>query len=787
MAKEDGAKQKGNLEQPSHTDSARESGNPETSGLEIPFGGIERALNVARGGVFAWAPETREMQANEACYRLHGFEPGQPLKFKNMFGRLVGMDAKTFIAAIEDARDWQEPFDIEYQIEWPDGSKHWIQSRGIWEYDDAGRALYTHGICFDINRRKRMEARLAESEARFRAAEAASMVGSWELDVESMQMKVSDGFAQIHGLQKLIYPAQEHVELLHPDDRDAVTQQIEGAFEGEPYDIEHRIVRQSTGEVRWVLSRGRSVTVRGLCVHGTTRDITERKLAELALRDSAQRFQTLTEASPALVLQSNRHGEITFVNDERWRELTGLSSGSWRDDKWVDAIHPDDRVRVAEQWQEAFGERKTFNAEVRWSHQDGSVRWLLLNALPFYGESGFMGFVGTGTDITHVKRSEQERSQLQLALAEAQKMEAVGTLASGVAHDFNNLLAAIQGYVELAKMQSPDGSRLRHYLSQAEEAVKQAGVVTGGLLTFARGDSDEYHPVRLDQLVVDSMDMLRQLVPASIEFIIDVDDEEIWVDGDSTQLRQVLTNLIVNSRDAMPDGGMLRVSLTTVRDAGNEFAEVAIVDTGVGMSADAVARAFDPFFTTKPQGQGTGLGLAVVHGIINAHRGTVEIQSRLEEGATLIVRVPRCAAISAVEVTPLIEVTGGGERILLVEDNALVREAIALRFEENGYRVIPCGSGEEAAKVVAATREPFGLAVIDVDLPGNDGVKVLASLRQLQRDLPGIFVTGNVNNKALLKAVDGDLVVAKPVDYPQLFQAVHQRLAYENRKGRKAS
>ena len=531
--------------------------------------------------------------------------------------------------------------------------------------------------------------------------------------------------------------------------------------------------------MRWIQARGRGDfdgDGKLIWMIGSNRDITETKNAETAFLETARVFRALTQASPRLVFRANNKGQLTFVNAERWAEFSGLEPNQWEGEGWFSAFHPSDVDRAQQTWQSVIDGAGSFREEYRWRHIDGEARWILFQADPLEDIHGATSYVGTGTDVSALKSAKREQATLQTALAESQKMEAIGTLASGVAHDFNNFLAAVRGYVELVHINLDSPGQANKYLVQAELAIDEAKEVTNGLLTFSRGGGPERGFLCLNTIITENVDLLRQLVPASISIKCHVPDKEVWILGDASQLRQVLVNLVINSRDALDDErGEIGVTLGF---EGDSWVSLVVQDNGRGMSTETQERAFEPFYTTKEHGRGAGLGLSVVHGIVSSHDSELVIVSDQSKGTQIDVRFPLTEIRTAlVESLPTPESILGQQRVLLVEDNPLVRESCALRMEASGYRVVSAEHGEAALDQLSLAREPFDVMLLDVDLPGANGVEIAGQVRSQMPTMKVVYIIGNLKNRALKRALDSDPVIAKPIDYVALFQTINEIMA----------
>ena len=728
------------------------------------------AMRVARAGSFTWDSSLELIEWSEVCATMHGFSSEVAyLSLSDFVAALAPIHRDRMDAALRASFTSLTPIDVSYCVLWPDGSEHWVHMRGDWQsVQHSDTRLFT-GIALEADDLQGVKTRLDHSENRLREVQAASQIGLWEWFVEGSRLNLSREFERICGLQPNKLPSGSRFDHVFEQDRTMVVEAFNAARKGAYFDVEFRIWHGISGEVRWLHGRGRGVFDKTGTLErmvGSIHDITRRKTAELAILEGAQFIRGLAQASPSLIFRGDLFGRITYANDERWSEFTGRPAGAWRGRRWLDAVHDADRDRVEQAWHNAVRDGGELHAEYRFHHLNGQLRWILLHAVPLISGGEAQGFIGTGTDITALKVSERERANLQMALAESQKLEAIGTLASGVAHDFNNMLAAVSGFVELAVMESRDNEVATEFLQQAQNAISQATEVTSGLLTFARGSAADRVPLCLNDLLREHMSLLKQLLPASIDVAMELAAEPIWVYGDSTQLRQVLVNLVVNARDAMPDGGRLLITLR--QDATS--AEIQVRDDGMGMSAAVRDRVFEPFFTTKEHGQGTGLGLSVVHGIVVAHSGEIGITSQQGVGTSIWLRLPITLAEYAAATQPSPHVAAMVERILLVEDNDLVRESFALRLASSSFEVFAVPDSESALSQLRALNGGVDVALLDVDLPGENGVTLAARIREEFSAVAIIYVTGNLQNGALQRATQSDPIIAKPIDYDVLFE-----------------
>jgi len=385
---------------------------------------------------------------------------------------------------------------------------------------------------------------------------------------------------------------------------------------------------------------------------------------------------------------------------------------------------------------------------------------------------------------------EEDREALQEQLHQAQKMEAVGQLAAGVAHDFSNLLTVIRGHTDRVSNKLAKDDTVHTDLDMIQQATHQAGDLTRALLMFSRKLPTEKKPIDLCNLIRELERLLRRVLPAAVELEVNIVCESpLWVSGDQTQLQQVILNLAVNARDAMPDGGTLCVSLSPAAesdiddclpqssDSYGSFARLVVTDTGVGMPPEVRSRIFEPFYTTKTRGQGTGLGLSIVHGVLNDHGGGIEVQSEVGKGTTFTLVLPCIQPVSLDDATTpsTIMPQGTGELILLAEDNQYVRGIIASTLESLGYEVIQARNGPTTLELYAERRDEFRLFMLDVNLPGCSGLACLRELRESGITTPAIVITGNITLDP--DELDSEtILLRKPFGMPELARAVSKAL-----------
>ena len=478
-------------------------------------------------------------------------------------------------------------------------------------------------------------------------------------------------------------------------------------------------------------------------------DVTERKEAEDALRAHQD---SLVVAQKVAHFGSFERDFMTHQNwwsDEYYRIL-GVSRQECEAsyDNFLKYIHPEDVGKLDELNAEALSGAGTFQLEYRIIRPSGEVRTLYGQVKTFADESGTpIRMVGTLLDLT-------ERKQLEEQLLQAQKMEAIGTLAGGVAHDFNNILTGIMGYIDLLGFQIPDDPKVKADLSQVQQLADRAAKLTEQLLFFSRQHVTHHKSLDLNAVIESTLVMLRRIIGEDIQLKFIPDSDLGMIRADESQLGQVLVNLAANARDAMPRGGNLTIETANVR-IDREFADTVvevepgdyimwrITDTGSGMEASTQEKVFDPFFTTKEVGKGTGLGLSSVHGIVKEHGAHIHLESAPGQGTSFISYWPRVAgADQKVSEEEEANPPHGSETILVVEDETAVREMIQRVLHSQGYRVVCAGSAEEALDLFRRSDRPFDLLLTDVVMPDQSGWELYTQLASETPGLKALFISG---------------------------------------------
>jgi len=538
-----------------------------------------------------------------------------------------------------------------------------------------------------------------------------------------------------------------------PRDSLRVLETFEAAARGEPLGQVEIPFRRKDGSLVRFAVRGKPITFRGRpCLVNFFRDLTDSD----GFRESEERFRTFMDSASDWMHIADEFGNFSYVNRAMARAL-GYPRSDLVGMHTAQVLTEETRVIFKRLLNELITNGQ-IGFETTWLAKGGREIQGEMKMVAVYDDDGhFAGTRGVFRDLTDRRRAEQERLTLREQLHQAQKMEAVGHLAGGMAHDFNNFLTVVRGYTDRISGMLPDEHAAIHECEQLNTVARNAMGLVRSLLTFSRDLPGRKEPLDLFEFVERADPLLRRVLPVSVKLVTAPrNSASLVVNADKVQLQQMLLNLAINARDAMPDGGELHVSLTeasgfrTQRPAGTwvpgtPVACLTVADTGTGMSPDVRQRVFDPFFTTKPRGQGTGLGLSIVHSIIADHSGSIDVRSEVGEGTTFSVILP-CLSPGDDRSQTTAEVDtprGRGELVLLAEDDPHVRGIVAATLQSLGYEVIQAGTGLSALAAHLLHRDALQLLILDLDLPLINGLDCLRQIRERGATTPAIVITGD--------------------------------------------
>jgi PAS domain S-box-containing protein len=534
-------------------------------------------------------------------------------------------------------------------------------------------------------------------------------------------------------------------EMIPPEHRETARKAIRKVFESGQVGAYETLGPGGGQELRWyevtvgpIVSSGRVTSVLLIAT-----DIHERKMALQALGESEARWRILVENAPEYILKVDRTGRILFLN----RSPVGGPSEDLEGRFAREFCSPADVDVLLEALKSVFERGETRSISIRARHLTEGMRTYDVSLGPIRGADGIREAILIAVDVT-------ERRKLEEQLLQSQKMEAVGRLAGGVAHDFNNLLTVIQGHLMFQQEDLKPEDPLRKHTEAALQASRRAAALTQQLLTFSRKSLHQPEVLDLNAELRSQGVMLRRLIGEHLRFDLQLHPGPLWMTCDAAQLHQVILNLAVNARDAMPSSGTLAVSTRPFQDGGRAWVEVAFADTGVGIPPEVLPNLFEPFFTTKERGHGTGLGLAIVHGVVQRTGGTIDVRSRVGEGTTFILRFP-AGAEPAKRSGPAASAATlrGDERILVAEDEEMVRRVTCEILGQNGYRVLEAPSGRAALQILEDSSREVDLLLTDVVMPEIGGRVLAERARTLRPGLRILYVSGYTDDEIVRHGV----------------------------------
>lgn len=468
-----------------------------------------------------------------------------------------------------------------------------------------------------------------------------------------------------------------------------------------------------------------------------------------------RRFRAMADTAPVLIWMAGVDAKCHYFN-KAWLKFRGLSSDDECGHGWTHGAHPDDLEKCRAVYATAFMGRKPFSLDFRLKRHDGIYRWVSNNGAPIYAEDGvFLGYVGSCADISDLKLTEEQ-------LRQSQKLETIGRLAGGVMHDFNNLLTAIHGFTELALPLVTEKGLLQEFLLEIKKSTVSASSLTHQLLAYSRKKAPAQTPVNLNSAVLEMDRMLKRVIREDIEWITSLEPNLGLVLADTSQLQQIILNLVINASDAMPQGGRLTLETANVQFEENDacigtgskispHVLLTVSDSGTGMTPEIQSRIFDPFFTTKDAGHGTGLGLVSVQGIVKQSGGRILVSSQVGQGTIFKIYLPAVQANASPaepEQSQEEKTLSGSETILVVEDDKAVGKFVQQTLSDYGYTVFNAKDGAEAI-VALKMKARIDLIITDVIMPGIHGRQLANEMLAIRPNLSFLFMSGYAESAVL--------------------------------------
>jgi two-component system cell cycle sensor histidine kinase/response regulator CckA len=745
------------------------------------------AQEAGRVGTFEWELQTDSVVFSRQAEALYGLPQGG-LTSTAWFRIVHPDDLVDAVEAVQEAMD-EGVLDAEYRVIWPDGSVHWLHTRGR-ATETNGRPRRMVGVVVDATREKADELerlRLLHT-LRERVKELTALHGAARLLLGTRALP--EGV--LGELAALLPPAFQHPDVAAARVRLGAEEAATPGFASDAdvlgaafttadgtegrVDVAYLAERPAEAEGPF-LAEERSLLE---SVAEMLRTASGRQHAEAALRESDERYRLVAKATRDILYDLDVATGRSLVSDTVSR-VYGYPPGEKSTGWWREVMHPDDAERVAAAFERALAEPgDTWTTEYRLRRHDGAYLNVLDRGHIVRAPDGrAVRVVGAVMDVT-------ERTQLEDQLRQSQKLEALGRLAAGVAHDFNNLLTVITGYSDFLLAGRQPDDPVRHDVEEIRLAADRASLLTRQLLAFGRKQARHPRVVDLNASVREVSTMLARLIGDDLALEMRLSPEGAAVLADAGQLQQVVMNLAVNARDAMPEGGTLTLATRHVRVGGADAHELGaapgryvvlqVSDTGIGMPREVRERIFEPFFTTKEAGRGTGLGLATVYGIVEQSHGHLRVSSEEGRGTTVEVYLPRVGVVPAGETRPDgAALPAGAGTVLLVEDDEALRRVAVRILRRSGYRVLAAADTADALRLSLSEGDPIDLLVTDVVMPGMSGPELAARIEAARPGVKVLFMSGYPDD-ALGRLEDGIGFIQKPFSVDALAAKVRDVL-----------
>ncbi len=757
---------------------------------------LVEAQAVAKIG--SWETDLSDMSVlwSDETHRIFETEPATFRPTHAAFLSMVHPDDRARVdAAFNDSIKSPESRFVAHRIVLADGRVKELEER--WRTNPAagGRRGYATGTCQDVTERVVAQRLVEESHFRFKQmAESISQV-FWMTDLDKRTMiYVSPAYETIWGrtCDSLYRSPATWLDAIVPEDRDKVMAALPRQATG-GYDETYRI-RRANGDIRWIRDRAfpvASADGRAHQVTGVAQDVTEQVLAETALRRTQATLEKAQEvANMGSWINNLGPGEDLIWSKQCCRIFGVPDSRKMTLGDMLELVHPEDRARLVATRDLTLSAGLPYAHEYRITRPDGAERWIHSRAELVVDEAdGSKKLLGVVVDITEKKENERRLRDTEEQLLQAQKMEAMGRLAGGVAHDFNNILTAILGLAELTMDALPKDSAARSDLDEIRKAGLRAANLTQQLLAFSRRQVTSPRIMDLDATVAGLAKMLRRIIGEHVELAIEPGAGGVTIKADPGQIEQLIMNLAVNARDAMPRGGVIKISVRVeeITDASRgpdmppgRYVTLSVADTGTGMTDEVKRHLFEPFFTTKEKGKGTGLGLSTCYGVVKQNAGAIDFVTAEGRGTTFRVSFPAAAARPAAEAPAArANLPRGGEGILVVEDEEPVRKLTSRILTRLGYSVQEAADGASGLELLEKDRVgAIRLILTDMVMPKMSGWDFARHAAASRPEVPVLFISGYTDDTFEgICVLDGKTdILAKPFTAEDLAARVRQAI-----------
>ncbi len=712
---------------------------------------LEKAQEVGEIGTWELDLATNQLFWTDENCRIFGVPEGSLVSYE-IFIEKVHPDDRVYVK-----NQWEKalqgvPYDIEHRLLIGEEVR-WVREKAEFVFDEKGHLIKAVGVTQNISQRVSNEKQINEVNASYQSVLKTSLEGFWICDMDGCLLEVNETYAKMSGFERneLLKMQIRDVEALQSeseidDNLLLLKQEGGGIFEsahrrkdGSQFEVEVSVQYREQGDGQFIVF---------------IRDVSKRKLIEKGLRDSE-----------FLLRESQRVSGIgsyildielgTWESSLELDSLYGLQEDSVKDiSSWLNLVHPGDREMMQSYFLvDVLQSNESFDKEYRIQRElDGVECWVHgLGKLEYNDDGKPARMIGSIQDISNRKEREAEKALLESQLQRSQKLESLGTMIGGISHEFNNILQGIMLYGGLIENEAPEGGEVHQNVLKVISQAKHARKIVRQILTFSRNRNTEIKSVFLHEIVIEAIEFEMASLPANITLQQEVDLNGPRVYCDRTQIHQIVINLINNAQYAIGDsGGTITVSQRTIAQADKRSknssgeVELRISDTGCGIDADLLEKVFDPFYTTKPPGEGTGLGLSVIHGIIEMMKGRVSVESEVGKGTTFRILLPITDEINESSHLNVVKQSNPKGFVLFVDDNVGIREAAEAILTSEGWNAEVSKDGKEALAMFKANIQKFDLIITDQSMPEMTGIALTRKIRTLDRTVPILLSTGEL-------------------------------------------
>lgn len=753
---------------------------------------LSLAARETEDGILFTDPQRRILWANDGFVRITGYSQAE-LVGKTPGTLLQGKGTDPFASeemgrAVEERRE----FEVEILNYRKDGTPIWLFIQGKPIFDQDGELKFYMAVERDVTEQRRALKELERERTFLRRMSEVAKIGAWNLDLKTDAVWWSDQTYDLHGvprgepisIEKAIhfYDGEEAQETV----RRALDQAI---HEGKEFDVVLPL-SSSKGERIW----GRAIGYAELKeekpfrVFGCFQDVTQQVESESKREELRERLELATRSRKLGIWDFDAASQILSLDNTMF-EMTGINESSFQGTllEWKGAIHPEDQERVEAAAWKAIRSGSEFSEVFRFQSESSErpvhVRAHALSYLDEEGEPGRL--VGVCHDISDEVSGEEERRMLEQQLFQSQKLEALGTLAGGIAHDFNNMLGVVMGNLELIELESGDPEAVKEHVELASKGCSRAKEVVAQLLTFSRRQEDgPSAETDLCDGVREALKLLRVGLSSTVTLIEKLPEKSLYVRGSAAEINQIILNLVTNAHHAIGDEtGTIEVLVREKEFRQNShfgadelpagrYVELSVQDDGGGISEESLPNIFDPFYSTKEVGEGSGLGLSVVHGIVKRFGGAITVESLEGKGAHFSIYLPVSQHVENIlEAIPLIGDNLRGKRVLLIDDDELIRNTLTLSLQNAGCKLAVAGSANEGIEIIEKGLS-FDLVLCDLSMPVKTGKGFAQELERREIDIPVMLMTGNLRLAGEDQPANVKALIGKPFTLDQLRKSV---------------